>query len=61
MYIYSVFGWVSYVTQDVWADILEDEQFLGDFKQKNREMLAKHFTILRSFLDRHNIPYYSKV
>ncbi|KAH7384625.1 putative acc synthase [Pyrenochaeta sp. MPI-SDFR-AT-0127] len=56
-----VFGWVPYVTQDMWADILEDEQFLADFKTKNREVLAKHFTILRSFLDRFNIPYYNNV
>ncbi|KAF2683380.1 PLP-dependent transferase [Lentithecium fluviatile CBS 122367] len=57
----SVFGWVPYVVQDVWADMLEDEQFLGDFKLENRKVLAKHFTILRSFLDQHNIPYYSNV
>ncbi|KAF1953531.1 putative aminotransferase class I and II family protein [Byssothecium circinans] len=57
----SVFGWVPYVVQDVWADMLEDEQFLDDFKLKNRKVLSKHFTILRSFLDQHNIPYYSNV
>ncbi|CCT61193.1 hypothetical protein IAQ61_004988 [Plenodomus lingam] len=57
----SVFGWVPYVVQDVWADMLEDEQFLSHFKFENRKMLSKHCTILRSFLDQHNIPYYSNV
>ncbi|KAI2487141.1 Aspartate/tyrosine/aromatic aminotransferase [Pyrenophora tritici-repentis] len=57
----SVFGWVPYVVQDVWADMLEDELFLGDFKLENHKVLAKHFTILRSFLNQQNIPYYSNV
>ncbi|EPE28208.1 PLP-dependent transferase [Glarea lozoyensis ATCC 20868] len=56
-----VFGWVSYVTQDMWADILSDEQFLVDFKTKNRQLLAKHCSIMRSFLDQHGIPFYTNV
>ncbi|OAG01875.1 putative acc synthase [Paraphaeosphaeria sporulosa] len=57
----SVFGWVPYVVQDVWADVLEDKQFLGDFKLENRKVLGKHCTMLRSFLDQHKIPYYDHV
>ncbi|KAH7087018.1 putative acc synthase [Paraphoma chrysanthemicola] len=57
----SVFGWVPYAVQDLWADMLEDDQFLADFKLENRAVLAKHSTILRSFLDQHNVPYYSNV
>ncbi|KAI5920330.1 putative acc synthase [Camillea tinctor] len=56
-----VFGWVPYITQDMWANILEDEQFRVDFLTKNREVLTKHCTILRSFLDQHGIPYYNSV
>jgi hypothetical protein len=28
MHIRNVFGWMSYVTQDMWSDILGDEKFL---------------------------------
>ncbi|CAI6227106.1 unnamed protein product [Periconia digitata] len=57
----SVFGWVPYIVQDMWACILEDENFLSELKAKNRKALAKHFTMLRSFLEQHNIPYYKNV
>jgi hypothetical protein len=59
--LHSIFGWVPYVVQDMWADILEDQEFLDDFKAENRQVLAKHFNILRSFLEQHRIPYYSNV
>ncbi|PHH75742.1 hypothetical protein CDD82_4308 [Ophiocordyceps australis] len=45
----------------MWANILEDKEFLADFIAKNRQVLAKHCTILRVFLDRHGIPYYTNV
>jgi hypothetical protein len=59
--MHSIFGWVPYVVQDLWADILEDEKFLDEFILENRKVLAKHFTILRTFLEQHRIPYYSNV
>ncbi|KAK8017137.1 1-aminocyclopropane-1-carboxylate synthase [Apiospora marii] len=56
-----VFGWVPYVTQEMWADMLLDETFLTGFFAKNRAVLAEHCAILTSFLEQHEIPYYANV
>ncbi|KAI1145103.1 putative acc synthase [Nemania diffusa] len=56
-----VFGWVPYVTQEMWASMLEDKEFLATFMAKNSRILAEHCAIVTSFLDQHKIPYYRGV
>jgi hypothetical protein len=57
----SIFGWVPYVVQDMWADILEDAEFMHDLKEESRKVLAKHFSILKAFLEKWGVPYYENV
>ncbi|KAK7979953.1 hypothetical protein PG989_012410 [Apiospora arundinis] len=57
----SVFGWVPYVTQGMWTNILDDESFLTNFFAKNQTALAGNCAILTSFLEQNKIPYYSNV
>ncbi|KAI1089146.1 putative aminotransferase class I and II family protein [Rostrohypoxylon terebratum] len=57
----SVLGWVPYIVQDIWANMLTDDGFRVDFMNKNRRLLAEHSAILTTFLREHNISYYSKV
>ncbi|KAJ8130028.1 hypothetical protein O1611_g3606 [Lasiodiplodia mahajangana] len=54
----SVFEWVPYLTQNAWAEMLEDDQFLAAFNAKNANILGEHCAIARTFLEDHNIPYY---
>ncbi|KAI2463100.1 putative acc synthase [Annulohypoxylon bovei var. microspora] len=53
-----VFGWVPYVTQEMWANMLEDKEFLAAFVAKNSKILAEHCAIVTTSLDQHKIPYY---
>ncbi|KAI1078169.1 putative aminotransferase class I and II family protein [Whalleya microplaca] len=57
----SVLGWVPYIVQDIWANMLTDDGFRVDFMDKNRRLLTEHSAILTAFLQKHDIPYYSKV
>ncbi|KAF2963107.1 hypothetical protein GQX73_g10470 [Xylaria multiplex] len=57
----SVLGWVPYVVQDLWANMLMDDAFRIGFMEKNRQILTEHSAILTTFLRKHNIPYYTKV
>ncbi|KAF3059812.1 1-aminocyclopropane-1-carboxylate synthase 1 [Daldinia childiae] len=57
----SVLGWVPYIVQDIWANMLTDDGFRVDFMSKNRKLLTEHSAILTAFLQEHEIPYYSKV
>ncbi|KAI1803418.1 putative aminotransferase class I and II family protein [Daldinia bambusicola] len=57
----SVLGWVPYIVQDIWANILTDDEFRINFMSKNRRLLAEHSAILTAFLREHEIPYYSKI
>ncbi|KAI0198510.1 putative acc synthase [Astrocystis sublimbata] len=54
----SVFEWVPYLTQNAWAEMLEDDQFLSAFIAKNTHLLGEHCAIARKLLEDHNIPYY---
>jgi hypothetical protein len=54
----SVFEWVPYLTQNVWAEILEDNHFLAAFNAKNANILGEHCAIALTFLEHHNIPYH---
>ncbi|KAI0444736.1 putative aminotransferase class I and II family protein [Xylaria telfairii] len=61
VYTISVLGWVPYIVQDIWADMLTDDGFRVDFMEKNRRLLTEHSAILTAFLREHNIPYYTKI
>lgn len=55
----SVFEWVPYLTQNAWAEMLEDDHLLTAFHARNAKILGEHSAIARAFLEGHNIPYYS--
>ena len=57
IFIYSVFSWSSYATQDQWARVLEDEKFLDRFISINQVRLASSYTRFALFLEKHGIPY----
>ncbi|KAI0976131.1 putative acc synthase [Xylaria arbuscula] len=38
----SVFKWVPYLTQNAWAKMLDDDQFLAAFNAKNANILGGH-------------------
>lgn len=50
--------WPPYIVQDLWASILEDEDFLKKFFARNQQGLAEQYAITTRFLDEHEIPYY---
>jgi len=52
--------WPPYVIQDMWAKILEDEEFTRNFFATNQQRLATQFAQATKFLDDHGIPYYKK-
>lgn len=54
----SVFSWAPYITQDMWAKMLEDEYFSLELASKNCKLLGEHYTIVTQFLDAHEISYY---
>ncbi|GAW27425.1 putative PLP-dependent transferase [Rosellinia necatrix] len=56
----SVLGWVPYLVQDIWADMLTDDAFRVNFMEKNRRLLKEHSAVLMAFLREHDIPYYTK-
>jgi hypothetical protein len=55
---HSVFSWAPYITQDMWAKMLEDEEFSMSLASKNRTLLSEHYAIIIQRLDEHGIPYY---
>ncbi|KAK3935798.1 putative 1-aminocyclopropane-1-carboxylate synthase [Diplogelasinospora grovesii] len=54
----SSLTWSPYIVQDLWAAMLEDEDFTSSFLKKNRTLLAEQHAIAARFLDRKRIPYY---
>lgn len=53
-----MFSWAPYITQDMWAKMLEDDDFSLALASKNRTLLGEHYAIITQFLDAHEIPYY---
>jgi hypothetical protein len=56
--ICSVFQWVPYLTQNAWAEMLEDDHLLAGFHARNAKILGQHCEIAQAFLEEHKIPYY---
>ncbi|KAJ5939718.1 Pyridoxal phosphate-dependent transferase major region subdomain 2 [Penicillium verhagenii] len=53
----NLFAWPAYLTQDLWAQILEDVQFLDLFRKTNHQRMAASYGKFTSFLKKHRIPY----
>jgi hypothetical protein len=51
-------GWPPYLTQDIWAKMLENEKYTEGFFAKNQQGLAEGYAFSTKFLDEHGIPYY---
>ncbi|KAK5707476.1 hypothetical protein LTR97_000010 [Elasticomyces elasticus] len=54
----TTFSWPSYVIQDTWARILEDEKFLQWYLPENQKRLATNYSTLIKFLDDNSISYF---
>ncbi|KAK5685488.1 hypothetical protein LTS10_003567 [Elasticomyces elasticus] len=54
----TTFSWPSYVIQDTWARILEDEKFLQWYLPENQNRLATNYRTLIKFLDENSISYF---
>lgn len=51
-------GWPPYLIQDIWAKMLENEEYTKGFLAKNQQGLAEQYAFATRFLDEHEIPYY---
>ncbi|KAK3666140.1 hypothetical protein LTR22_003146 [Elasticomyces elasticus] len=54
----TTFSWPSYVIQDTWARIFEDEKFLRWYLPENQKRLAANYCTLIKFLDKNSISYF---
>ncbi|KAK5705782.1 hypothetical protein LTR17_021371 [Elasticomyces elasticus] len=54
----TTFSWPSYVIQDTWARILEDEKFLQWYLPENQKRLGANYCTLIKFLDKNSISYF---
>jgi aspartate/methionine/tyrosine aminotransferase len=52
------FSWTPYIVQDIWASMLEDEEFRGRFLGKSHRLTEESYTFTTAFLDKQGIPYY---
>jgi hypothetical protein len=51
-------AWPPYIIQDLWASMLENEDFTKNFFAKNQQGLAEQHALATRLLDGHGIPYY---
>ncbi|PYH99031.1 PLP-dependent transferase [Aspergillus ellipticus CBS 707.79] len=51
----NLFAWPSYLTQDIWARLLQDANQTQYFLNLNRDRLSQSYAIVTSWLDQHNI------
>ncbi|KAL2164912.1 hypothetical protein VTH06DRAFT_208 [Thermothelomyces fergusii] len=54
----SMLGWPPYIIQDIWAKMLDNENFTRAFLMANRQRLADQYAFATRVLDEHGIPYY---
>ncbi|EAA65386.1 hypothetical protein AN0744.2 [Aspergillus nidulans FGSC A4] len=54
----SMFSWSPHLLHDVWARMLEDEQWLKSFMARKRELMADHYEIAARFFRECGIPFY---
>ena len=56
----SCFSWPSYIIQDAWAAMLEDEKWLTAFLSRNQELLAEQYGVAAKFLKDRGVAFYEK-
>ncbi|KAK4044056.1 putative aminotransferase [Parachaetomium inaequale] len=54
----SMLAWPPYMIQEMWAKMLEDEDYTQNFLATNKQRLAEQYAFATQFLDEHGIPYY---
>lgn len=54
----SLFGWIPYIVQDMWARILEDQAFLNHYLSEGQRRLARNYKICTDILAENKILYY---
>jgi len=52
-------AWPPYIIQDVWAKMLEDENYTNRFLETNQRLMAVQYASATRFLDEHGIAYYT--
>lgn len=52
------FSWTPYIVQDIWASMLEDEEFRGRFLGKSHRLTEGSYAFTTAFLEQQGIPYY---
>ncbi|KAL2193660.1 putative aminotransferase class I and II family protein [Corynascus similis CBS 632.67] len=55
----SMLAWPPYIIQDVWAKILEDENYTNRFLETNQRLMAVQYASATRFMDDHGIEYYT--
>ncbi|KAK7424434.1 hypothetical protein QQX98_000399 [Neonectria punicea] len=53
----SIFSWSPHITQDVWAAMLEDRQWLRSFMSKKNSLMTESYNLATEFLHAHGIRY----
>lgn len=54
-------AWPPYIIQDIWAKMLEDNDYTAMFFAANRQRLTKQFEFTTQILYRQGIPFYKNV
>ncbi|KAF4422063.1 PLP-dependent transferase [Fusarium acutatum] len=54
----SIFSWSPHVVQDMWAAMLEDQQWLQSFMERKLELMVDNHKIATSFFRHHGIRFY---
>ncbi|KAK4237343.1 putative aminotransferase [Achaetomium macrosporum] len=54
----SMLAWPPYMIQELWASMLEDEDYTKGFFTRNQQRLAEQYVFATRFLDENKIPYY---
>ncbi|KAK4189482.1 putative 1-aminocyclopropane-1-carboxylate synthase [Podospora australis] len=54
----TMLGWPPYIVQDIWAAMLENEEYTKSFLSKNQALLAEQYGIATKWLEENGIPYF---
>lgn len=54
----SPFSWSPHILQDVWAAMLEDDEWRHRFFSKNKRLMREQYALATTFLKEHHINYY---
>ncbi|KAE8370736.1 pyridoxal phosphate-dependent transferase [Aspergillus caelatus] len=54
----NLFSWPSYLAQDMWARLLQNETKTNELLSQNRNLLNQTYSNVTSWLDRRNITYF---